>query len=106
MFSIELSTPAKEYFENLKKYLSDNFDELVTADALAKEETKLENLKLFPYMGVKATKVSKLLDGYYVLIDKHEYIFYHVNEDKKAIFIELILSTKENVVQKIKDYLG
>lgn len=55
-------------------------------------------------MGQNATKLSSLLDGYFVLTDKKEYIFYRVDEVKKTIFIELILSTKEDITQKIKKY--
>lgn len=104
MFSLELSTPAKEYFENLKTYLVTNFGEKTKKEVLHKEEEKLENLKSFPYTGIKATKFSVLLDGYYVLIDKNEYIFYRVNEVEKTIFVELILSTKEDLIQKIQKY--
>lgn len=104
MFSLELSTPAKEYFENLKVYLVTNFSEETKQDVLLKEKEKLESLKSFPYMGHDATKFSSLLDGYYVLTDKKEYLFYRVDEVEKIISIELILSTKEDIIQKIKKY--
>ncbi|KRN92173.1 RelE ParE family plasmid stabilization system protein [Lactobacillus amylovorus DSM 16698] len=106
MLSLELSTPAKEYLEDLKFYLVINFGEKTKQDVLLKEEEKLENLKAFPYLGQKAGKFSTLLDGYYVLTDKNEYIFYRVNEVKKTIFIELILSTKEDIIQKIQKYFA
>lgn len=106
MFSIELSSYAKDYFENLKVYLLSNFGEQVKHEVLTKEQEKLENLKSFPYMGMKANEFSKLLDGYYVLVEKNEYIFYHVDEEKKTIFIELVLSTKEDLIQKIKKYFS
>lgn len=104
MFSLELSTPAKEYFENLKVYLVTNFSEETKQDVLLKEKEKLESLKSFPYRGHDATKFSSLLDGYYVLTDKKEYLFYRVDEVEKIISIELILSTKEDIIQKIKKY--
>lgn len=97
MFSLELSTPAKEYFENLKQYLLINFGETVQRESLTKEEQKLENLKSFPYIGIKASKFSELLD-------KNEYIFYQVDEKEKTIYIELVLSTKEDLIQKIRKY--
>lgn len=102
MFSLELSTPAKEYFENLKQYLLINFGETVQRESLTKEEQKLENLKSFPYIGIKASKFSELLDGYYVLLDKNEYIFYQVDEKEKTIYIELVLSTKEDLIVDCK----
>ena len=77
MFSLELSTPAKEYFENLKQYLLINFGETVQRESLTKEEQKLENLKSFPYIGIKASKFSELLDGYYVLLDIYRISFKH-----------------------------
>ena len=104
MFSLKLSSPSKEYFENLKTYLLAKFGEKVKKEVLAREEEKLENLKSFPYLGIKATKFSELLNGYYVLIDKYEYIFYRVDEKEKIIYIELILSTKEDLIQKIQNY--
>lgn len=102
MFLLELSGPSKEYFENLKRYLLVTFGEKVTKEVLSKEEKKLENLQSFPYMGIKATKLSKILNGYYVLIDKNEYIFYRINENKKVIYVELILSTKEDIIKRIQ----
>ena len=104
MFSINLSTPAKEYYEQLKEYLLTNFGEQVKNSVLTKEKNKLENLKSFPYVGMRATKISNFLDGYYVLVDKNEYIFYRVNEKEKTISIELILSSKEDIGRKIKHY--
>ncbi|MBI0120867.1 type II toxin-antitoxin system RelE/ParE family toxin [Lactobacillus sp. M0398] len=104
MFSLKLSSPSKEYFENLKTYLLAKFGEKVKKEVLAREEEKLENLKSFPYLGIKAAKFSELLNGYYVLIDKYEYIFYRVDEKEKIIYIELILSTKEDLIKKIQNY--
>ena len=105
MFSLKLSSPSKEYFENLKTYLLTRFGEKVKKEVLAREEEKLKNLESFPYLGIKAAKLFKLLDSYYVLIDKYEYIFYRVNEKEKIIYIELILSTREDLTQKIQNYL-
>ena len=68
MFSLKLSSPSKEYFENLKTYLLAKFDEKVKKEVLAREEEKLDNLKSFPYLGIKAVKFSELLNGYYVLM--------------------------------------
>ena len=104
MFSLKLSSPSKEYFENLKTYLLAKFGEKVKKEVLAREEEKLDNLESFPYLGIKAAKFSELLNGYYVLIDKYEYIFYRVDEKEKIIYIELILSTKEDLIQKIQNY--
>lgn len=104
MFSLKLSSPSKEYFENLKTYLLAKFGEKVKKEVLAREEEKLENLKSFPYLGIKAAKFSELLNSYYVLIDKYEYIFYRVDEKEKIIYIELILSTKEDLIKKIQNY--
>ncbi|WP_338212271.1 type II toxin-antitoxin system RelE/ParE family toxin [Lactobacillus juensis] len=103
MFSLKLSSPSKEYFENLKTYLLAKFGEKVKK-VLAREEEKPENLKSFPYLGIKAAKFSELLNGYYVLIDKYEYIFYRVDKKEKIIYIELILSTKEDLIKKIQNY--
>lgn len=104
MFSLELSTQSKDYIENLKRYLLDNFSEKVKEKALTREKEKLENLQQFPYIGMKASKFSELLADYYVLIDKNEYIFYRVSEKEKIISIELILSTKEDLIQKLQKY--
>lgn len=71
MFSLELSTPAKEYFENLKTYLVTNFGKKTEKEVLHREEEKLENQKSFPFIRIKVTKFSVLLDGYYILIDKN-----------------------------------
>lgn len=106
MFSLELSAQSKEYIENLKTYLLDNFGEKAKKEALKKEQEKLENLQKFPYMGINAIKFSKLLDGYYVLIDKNEYIFYRVIKNEKIVSIELILSTKKDIIQKIQKYFS
>lgn len=106
MFSLELSTQSKEYIEKLKIYLIENFSEKVKKVVLNKEEEKLENLQKFPYLGMKASKISKLLIDYYVLIDKNEYIFYRVNEKKKIISVELILSTKEDIIKKAQKYFS
>lgn len=46
MFSLELSTPAKEYFENLKQYLLINFGETVQRESLTKEEQKIRKFKI------------------------------------------------------------
>lgn len=102
MYSLELSTPARKYFENLRLYLITKFGEKTVKKVLHKEEDKLETLKMYPYMGIKATKFSVLLDGYSVLTDKKEYIFYRVNKVKNSIFVELMVSTKEDLGQKIK----
>ena len=104
MFTLKLSSPSIKYFENLKTYLLSSFGEKVKKEVLAREKEKLENLGSFPYLGIKAAKFSELLNSYYVLIDKYEYIFYHVDEKEKIIYIELILSTKENLAQKIQNY--
>ena len=71
---------------------------------MAREEEKLDNLKSFLYLGIKVAKFSELLNGYYVLIDKYEYIFYRVDEKEKIIYIGLILSTKEDLIKKIQNY--
>ena len=105
MFTLKLSSPSIKYFEKLKTYLLTRLGEKVKKEVLAREKEKLENLESFPYLGIKAAKLSKLLDSYYVLIDKYEYIFYRVNEKEKIIYIELILSTKEDLTQKIQNYL-
>ena len=104
MFSLKLSSPSIKYFENLKTYLLFSFGEKVKKEVLAREKEKLENLGSFPYLGIKAAKLSELLNSYYVLIDKYEYIFYRVDEKEKIIYIELILSTKEDLAQKIQNY--
>ena len=104
MFSLKLSSPSIKYFENLKTYLLAKFGEKVKKEVLAREKEKLENLGSFPYLGIKAAKFSELLNSYYVLIDKYEYIFYRVDKKEKIIYIELILSTKENLAQKIQNY--
>ena len=104
MFSLKLSSPSIKYFENLKTYLLSSFGEKVKKEVLAREKEKLENLGSFPYLGIKAAKFSELLNSYYVLIDKYEYIFYRVDKKEKIIYIELILSTKENLAQKIQNY--
>ncbi|WP_294891331.1 type II toxin-antitoxin system RelE/ParE family toxin [uncultured Lactobacillus sp.] len=104
MFSLKLSSPSIKYFENLKTYLLSSFGEKVKKEVLAREKEKLENLGSFPYLGIKAAKFSELLNSYYVLIDKYEYIFYRVDKKEKIIYIELILSTKEDLAQKIQNY--
>ena len=104
MFSLKLSSPSKEYFENLKTYLLAKFGEKVKKEVLAREEEKLDNLKSFPYLGIKAAKFFELFNSCYVLIEKYEYIFYRVDEKEKIIYIELILSNKENFIQKIQNY--
>ncbi|WP_274381262.1 hypothetical protein [Lactobacillus huangpiensis] len=38
MFSLKLSSPSKEYFENLKTYLLAKFGEKVKKEVLAREE--------------------------------------------------------------------
>ena len=62
------------------------------------------NLESFPYLGIKAAKFFELFNGCYVLIDKYEYIFYRVDKKEKIICIELILSTKEDLIKKIQNY--
>ena len=104
MFSLKLSSPSIKYFENLKTYLLSSFGEKVKKEVLAREKEKLENLGSFPYLGIKAAKLSELLNSYYVLIDKYEYIFYRVDKKEKIIYIELILSTKEDLIPKIQNY--
>ena len=104
MFTLKLSSPSIKYFENLKTYLLSSFGEKVKKEVLAREKEKLENLGSFPYLGIKAAKFSELLNSYYVLIDKYEYIFYRVDEKEKIIYIELILSTKEDLIKKIQNY--
>ena len=104
MFTLKLSSPSIKYFENLKTYLLSSFGEKVKKEVLAREKEKLENLGSFPYLGIKAAKFSESLNSYYVLIDKYEYIFYRVDKKEKIIYIELILSTKENLAQKIQNY--
>ncbi|MBC6349546.1 type II toxin-antitoxin system RelE/ParE family toxin [Lactobacillus melliventris] len=104
MFTLKLSSPSIKYFENLKTYLLSSFGEKVKKEVLAREKEKLENLGSFPYLGIKAAKFSELLNSYYVLIDKYEYIFYRVDKKEKIIYIELILSTKEDLAQKIQNY--
>ena len=80
------------------------FGEKVKKEVLAREEEKLDNLKSFPYLGIKAAKFFELFDGCYVLIDKYEYIFCRVDKKEKIIYIELILSTKEDLIKKIQNY--
>ena len=104
MFTLKLSSPSIKYFENLKTYLLSSFGEKVKKEVLAREKEKLENLGSFPYLGIRAAKFSELLNSYYVLIDKYEYIFYRVDKKEKIIYIELILSTKEDLAQKIQNY--
>ena len=104
MFTLKLSSPSIKYFENLKTYLLSSFGEKVKKEVLAREKEKLENLGSFPYLGIRAAKFSELLNSYYVLIDKYVYIFYRVDKKEKIIYIELILSTKEDLAQKIQNY--
>lgn len=106
MFSLELSTPAKEYFEDLKNYLINNFNEKKRKAVLDEEDKKLKNLKSFPELGIDAVKYSPLLAGYRALVDKKEYIFYRVNKDEKIISVELIVSTKEDLGRKIQKYFA
>lgn len=106
MYSLELSAPAKQYYEDLKTQRLDKLGEKVKKEVLHKEEKKFENLKLFPYMGITASKISDLLEDYYILIDKYEYIIYQVNEVDKIISVEYVMSTKEDIVQKIKKYFN
>ena len=104
MFTLKLSSPSIKYFEKLKTYLLTRLGEKVKKEVLAREKEKLENLGSFPYLGIKAAKFSELLNSYYVLIDKYEYIFYRVDKKEKIIYIELILSTKEDLIPKIQNY--
>ena len=104
MYTLKLSSPSIKYFKNLKTYLLSSFGEKVKKEVLAREKVKLENLESFPYLGIKAAKFSVLLNSYYVLIDKYEYIFYRVDKKEKIIYIELILSTKEDLIPKIQNY--
>lgn len=101
MYKIQVSAEYVAYFENLKDYLLTNFGINVKNQAIKAEKQKLENLQHFPYMGKDATELSKFLQGYWVIIDKHEHLFYRVNEQKHTISIELAFNAKENVIQKL-----
>lgn len=101
---IKIIKPFYKIFWKFKTYLLSSFGEKVKKEVLTREKEKLENLGSFPYLGIKAAKFSELLNSYYVLIDKYEYIFYRVDKKEKIIYIELILSTKEDLAQKIQNY--
>lgn len=105
MYSIELSEDAIDYYDNLKSYLTNTFDNKTKDKAMKVELEKLENLKSFPFIGMPAERISDLLKGYYVLIDKHSYIFYRVLENRETISVELILSTQEDITKRIQTFI-
>ncbi|MCI1290587.1 MAG: type II toxin-antitoxin system RelE/ParE family toxin [Lactobacillus sp.] len=106
MYQIQVSAEYIAYLEHLKDYLLNNFGKDVKNQVIKAEQAKFENLKHFPYMGKDANSLSKFLQGYWVIIDKHEYLFYQVDEDKMIISVELAFNAKEDVIKKLHKHFN
>ena len=82
-------------------YIRDTFSKKEAIDCLNYLETKINELKEFPYIGVVPRYQAIAKQGYRAIICKQSIIFYKVNEISKEIILNIIVSSKRNYLNLI-----
>ncbi|MGT2865556.1 type II toxin-antitoxin system RelE/ParE family toxin [Streptococcus fryi] len=106
-YSLIISETVQEQLRSIKDYIADNyFSEQAGANTVNNILHGLERLELFPEAGFNADeRVGEMIYPPYNTrcIVLGDYLaFYHILEDKKAIFISDIIHSKQDYIRLFK----
>lgn len=106
-YSLIISETVQEQLRSIKDYIADNyFSEQAGANTVNNILHGLERLELFPEAGFNADeRVGEMIYSPYNTrcIVLGDYLaFYHILEDKKAVFVSDIIHSKQDYIRLFK----
>lgn len=106
-YNVLITRDALRDLENLKTYLVSAFGNQVADKAIEKIESDISNLSTFPSVGLSITTINPDLDkSYYILISKHNVLFYRIYRSENLIRVLKVYSTKQDFTRRIVSYFN
>lgn len=97
MFKVEYSPQALKDFQNIQKYIVDEFGAEVVKLTMQTMTKDIRRLEMFPTSGRMLSSIIEVSTDYYYLYSKKNYVFYRI--EKEAVKIIRILNEKQDYVQ-------
>lgn len=101
MYKIQLSPLAKEDLLYLKKYLVEEFNELIANETIDKLIENIRNIEEYPLLGRPLINLIDIPTEYMYYIADKNYVFYRIED--RDIKIIRVLSTRQDFIQLLFD---
>ena len=93
-YSIKKTDKFKDQLIDILIYISNTFSKKEASEYLTYIEKMIDSIGQFPYVGIVPRYQPIAKQGYRAIVCKQNIIFYRVDEQKKEIILEIIVSSK------------